>query len=377
MKNRFYAALVLSFLLALACSPAMAQNLAKVKGKVVDPAGAPMVDAQVEFYGKDNGKKMTLKTDKKGEYFSIGVSPGVYKVTLSKDNKQIFVMDNIQISLSAPDQLNTVDINLVKEAELAKGKMTDAQKKELEKAQKEVNTVKNLNKMLAEAATAQEAGNFDQAVTILTQATQLDPTRDLLWGRLGEVQLMLAKKETDSAVRKEKYAAAASSYKKAIELLGTGGKDLANATKPTPMLGPYYNNQGEALAQTGQTEEAVKSYEMAAQVDPPKAGNYYYNLGATLFNKGKPDEALTAFDKAIAADPAKAEAYYWKANSLLAKATYTKDGKIEAAPGTVEAYKKYLELAPDGSFAANAKSTIESLGGKVDTNYKATSGKKK
>ncbi len=32
----------------------------------------------------DNGQKYTLKTNKKGEYFSLGITPGKYNVTLYK-----------------------------------------------------------------------------------------------------------------------------------------------------------------------------------------------------------------------------------------------------------------------------------------------------
>jgi tetratricopeptide (TPR) repeat protein len=370
MKNRVYAALVLSLVVALACSPVSAQNLAKVKGTVTDPTGVPIADANLEFVGKDNGRKFNIKTDKKGEYFSIGIQPGVYTVTLSKDGKPIYVLNNVNISLAPTDQMNTVNIDLMKEAAAAKGKMTEAQRAELEKAQKEVNTVKNLNKMLAEAAAAEEAGNFDQAIAILTQATQTDPTRDLLWARLGAVQLSVAKKETDSAARKERYGQAAESYKKAVELVN------ASATPNKANVGPYYNNLAEAYAKIGQTDEAVKAYNAAAEADPTKAGNYYYNMGATLTNANKSDEAIAAFDKAIAADPTKAEAYYWKGVAMLGKATM-KGNTMVAPEGTAEMFNRYLSLQPDGQFAQPAKDMLAAIGAKVDTSYRAEKPSKK
>jgi hypothetical protein len=48
----------------------------------------------------------------------------------------------------------------------------------------------------------------------------------------------------------------------------------------------------------------------------------------------------------------------------------TASGKIVAAAGTVEAFQKYLELAPTGVYAQPAKDMIASLGSTVDTNYK-------
>jgi tetratricopeptide (TPR) repeat protein len=372
MNKRIYAAAVMVIMLTLVCSPASAQVLAKVKGKVVDPTGVPMANATVEMSAKDTGRKYSAKTDKNGEYFTIGVAPGTYTFTLSRDGKVIFTLNNINVSVQTPGELNTVDFDLVKEAEAAKGRMTEAQRKELEKQQKEVANVKNLNNMLKEAAAAQEAGNFDQALQILTQATQIDPNRDLLWARLGEVQLTMAKKESDRAAKKEKFAQVLESYKKAIDLLNA-------STAPTkPSLGAYYNNEGEAYAGIGQTDDAIAAYTKAAQVEPEKAGNYYYNLGATLTNAGKVDDAIAAFDKALAADPTKAEAYYWKGVNMIGKATM-KGNTMVAPEGTAEAFNRYLSLAPDGAFAQPAKDMLAAIGAKVDTSYKAEkpAGKKK
>ena len=42
-------------------------------------------------------------------------------------------------------------------------------------------------------------------------------------------------------------------------------------------------------------------------------------------------------------------------------------------PGCVDAYQKYLELAPDGPQAPAVKEVLTSLGQKVETKYKASS----
>ena len=80
------------------------------------------------------------------------------------------------------------------------------------------------------------------------------------------------------------------------------------------------------------------------------------------------DDALAAFDKVIAADPNKAEAYYWKGVNLIGKATLQGD-KMVAPPGTAEAFQKYLELAPTGSYADAAKQMLASIGASVETGF--------
>ena len=73
---------------------------------------------------------------------------------------------------------------------------TEEQKKELERIQKENAKIGNLNKMLSEGQAALDAGNIDQAIAIFKAATEADPTRDLLWARLGNAYTAAAKKST-------------------------------------------------------------------------------------------------------------------------------------------------------------------------------------
>src|SRR5882762_4033312 len=91
MKTKFLAGLLAALMVTLASAPALAQSgYCKVKGKISDAEGKPMPDAVIDFVSQTNGAKYHLKTDKKGEYYGIGVSPGVYEITISKDGKQIW-----------------------------------------------------------------------------------------------------------------------------------------------------------------------------------------------------------------------------------------------------------------------------------------------
>jgi tetratricopeptide (TPR) repeat protein len=372
MKTKLLAGLLAVVLVSIAAIPAVAQvGYCKVKGKVVDENGKPITDAVLDFSARESGQKYHLKTDKKGDYYSIGILPGIYDVTISKDGKQIWALQNYNMSTKKEDSLNVLDIDLAKEYAAAKAagrsQMTEEQKKEAEKVDKENTKIKGLNQMLSQSSEAQKAGNLDEAIRIMTEATQADPTRDLLWGRLAELQLMSAKKDTDAASKTQKYTDAVANYKKAIELANASTTPAAKAS-----LGPYNNNLGEALARTGKSDEAIAAYKTAAEVDPTNAGSYYFNLGATLTNTNKPDEAIAAYDKAIAANPEKPESYYYKGIALLGKATIKGD-KMVPAPGTAEAFNKYLELAPDGPLAEPAKQMLASVGATVTTSI----GKKK
>jgi tetratricopeptide (TPR) repeat protein len=264
------------------------------------------------------------------------------------------------------------DIDLKKEtAARAQGQgltpeQLKAQQEAQAKAQKENMTVKALNEKLLAAKTASDAGDFDTAISTLKEATDVDATRDLLFFKLGDAYRMSATKQTDPAEKSKRYAAAAEAYQKAIDLK-TAHPD-PKETDANTKLAAYYNNLAEADAKSNKIDDAITNYNKAAQLDPARAGQYNFNIGAVLTNAGKVDDAITAFDKVIAVDPTKADAYYWKGVNMIGKATLKGD-KMVAPEGTAEAFNKYLELAPTGSYAQPAKDMLASIGASVETGF--------
>jgi tetratricopeptide (TPR) repeat protein len=377
MKKHFAIFVFVLVAVALFAPPAFSQASGSVKGVCKDVQGNPIADAVVVYANQDNGQKYQLKTNKKGEYFSLGISPGKYNVTLYKNaddqkaGKEMDHANGFQVQLDE----NNLDFDEKKSQEsAAKGVgLTPEQLKQLQEQQakqsKEVNTVKALNEKLLAAKTASDAGDFDTAIAVLTEANQMDATRDLVWFKLGDAYRMSAAKQTDKAEKEKRFGEAADSYQKAIGLkqdVIKAGKDKdPNATKN---LAAYYNNMADAYNRAGKIDDAVKTYEMAAQADPTAAAQSYFNIGAVLTNAGKVDDAVAAFDKCIAADPTRAEAYYQKGVNLLGKATLQGD-KMVAVPGTAEAFQKYLELQPTGGHSEEAKAMLASIGAPVETTF--------
>jgi len=115
--------------------------------------------------------------------------------------------------------------------------------------------------------------------------------------------------------------------------------------------------------------EAHAELKKAAELDPPNAGKYYYNLGALMVNAGQNDAAGEAFKKAIELTPTYAEAYYQYGVMLVSKAQIAADGKVTPAPGTIEAFQKYLELAPTGTYAQPSKDMLATLGSSIQTKF--------
>lgn len=342
-----------------------------VKGNVKDPKG-PVVNAQIQLKDQDNGRKYTLTTDKKGNFFSIGITPGKFDVTITKDGKTIY-QDKFQV-VSDEDK-NVMNVDLTPGGAPAAGaataqggqqgqppKLTEEQKKELDEInkknaeiQKENAKIGNLNVLLKQAITEMQAKNFDGAVQTMEQAEQMDNGQHaLVYGQLGKAQ-----------VGDKKYPEGIENLNKAIQM-----GESQNDPKIKPQLASYYDGLAEAYAKTGKTPEAIEAYNKEAAQDPTNAAQAYYNEGAVLTNTGKVDDANTAFTKAIQADPNKADAYYQRAINSLQKATVDKQGKMVAPPGAVDDFNKYLELQPDGPYAEGAKQMLETLGAKVTTGFK-------
>lgn len=376
MKKHLAIFSLVLLMLGLCAVPIFAQGASgTVKGVCKDAQGNPIVDGVVVWANQDNGQKYTLKTNKKGEYFSLGVSVGNnYTVTLYKNaddakaGKEMFHFGKVPVSTDEA----TVDFDLKKQSEeSAKGQgltpeQIKAQQEAIEKQKKEGNTVKALNEKLAAAKAASDAGDFETAIASLNAANEIDPSRDLIWFKLGDAYRMSATKQTDSAEKQKRLNSAVDSYQKALQLKQAVVNDKdPNATKT---LAAYYNNLAEAYSKAGKIDDSVKTYEMAAQADPAAAAQYYFNEGAVLTNAGQADKAIVAFDKCITADPNRADAYYQKGVNLIGKATLQGD-KTVAPPGTAEAFNKYLELQPNGPYADVAKQMLATIGASVETSF--------
>jgi tetratricopeptide (TPR) repeat protein len=300
-----------------------------------------------------------------------------------KDGNVLFFFNKVSVTLTgnSEDGSTVIPFDLAKEkagAPAGGRPLTEEQKRALaaqQKAQQEALKVKGLNERLAQAKAAEDAGNWDQAVAIMTETTTADPTRDLLWARLGDAHLGAGKavEKTDQNAAKGHYAKSAEAYQKAINIKS---------------LGAYHNNYGQALARAGKPKEALQEYTAAATADAPNAAMYYFNAGATLTNESMTerdpalrekyiDEANVAFDKAIAAKPDYGEAWYQKGLNLFNKAKVDpKTGKITPVEGTADAFQKYLQVEPQGKHAEEAKGIIASLGESVQTSYKKGKPKK-
>src|ERR1044071_4184866 len=84
-----------------------AEGTASIQGFVKDAKGEPIEGTDVRIESRD-GKQVfsTVKTDSKGRYFSQGLQPGVYRVTLLVNGAVMASIMNTQTKANQPTQLN-------------------------------------------------------------------------------------------------------------------------------------------------------------------------------------------------------------------------------------------------------------------------------
>ncbi len=278
----------------LVAAPAHAQT-GTARGRVLDEQGQPLVEAKVvlEYLGGVT-RKYETKTSKKGEYTQVGMYPGPYKITVSKEGFQGSFAEQ-RISLGDPTQV------------------PDFKMKTMAAAQKEAGGGSNdaLKAAFGQALALTQAGKLDEAEAAYKEIIVKEPGVPEVYQNLGYIY-----------GQKKDWAKAEEAYKKALELR------------------PNYPDVAAALARvyadSGQGEKAMETMAKAAGENPNDA-RAQFNMGIFHLNAGKSEEAIAAFTKAVTADPSMADAYYHLGT------LYVGQNRIADA---VQSLEKYLSMNP-------------------------------
>jgi len=289
----------------LAASTAFAQST-MIKGKVVDAKGQPLVGVTITIEGMGNSRRLTTKTDKRGEYIQLLTESGQYKITASDEK------------IGAAETVLRVVLGKVSTADIVLAPSTAANN-EAKAAE--------LRKVFDDGVTASRAGNHDAAIERFQAAFALSPACfDCLYN-IGVAYL--AKKDDKQAEE---------SWKKALEVK----PDYAEALNA---LSTLYNNQKRF-------DEASAMSAKAASAGGGGSADATFNQGIILWNQGKIADAKAKFEETIKANPAHADAHYQLGMALL------NEGKL---PEAVAAFETYVKLDPNGQYATQAKGMIAQL----------------
>ena len=327
---------------------------ARVEGTITN-AGKPVVDAQVVFTSRENGRNYKFKTDKNGQYVGYGLPFGEYDQEVISATGDKLYKKGVRITSENGTTVNKLSVDVA-----SGGGQPTISKEEMEKLKAEREKGLSINALINQYNTAQGEKNWQQAADILKQMIAADPNRWEYQQALGNMQLNLGN-----------YEEAAATYEKVIPMAENASKTdpKADPAKTKAAISAMLGNEASAYVKLKKMDKAVEAYTKAAEMDP-NPGQAYFNLCATQYNTNNTQGALVACDKAIAADPNKAEAYFIKGSLMMQESKMDKDGKLIAPAGTAEAFNKYLELQPDGSHASDVKQMLAVIGAKIETTYK-------
>jgi Flp pilus assembly protein TadD len=307
----------LAVLLALAVAfGAAAQSTGMVKGKVVDGKNQVVEGAKVVIEFKEGmNRKFEVKTNKKGEYLQIGLQPGMWLVTASKEGVGT-ASKEVRVSLGGSEQ-----VDLALGAASPGGGMS---KEEAEKAAA-------FQKVFDEGVAASQSGNVDVALARFTEALKAQPTCYPCQYNIGAAYL--AKKD---------YAKAEAAFLEAAKL-------KPDAAEPYNQLANLYNQQKQFDKAGAMATEAAKRAPAGGAGGNPETS---FNQGVVLWNAGKIAEAQVQFEAAAKAKPDYADAHYWIGMAHL------NQGKLDQAAA---AFQQYLKLAPTGQYAEQAKGVLSQI----------------
>ena len=316
--------------LAIVAVPASAQS-GQIKGKVVDAQGQPVDGAKILIENLDKGTRaIETKTNKKGEYIQVGLSPGKYRITVTKDA--------LTTSRETDVHLDMLTLDFKLEAG-AGGSGKPATKEEVAKAKARADA---LTKAFGDGVELSNQGKNDEAIAKFQEVIAVVPTCAECYANIGTVQ-----------AQAKKYDEAEAAYKKAIELKAdfseayNGLANVYNAEKKFDLAAEASKKAMDLIsaAPAGGTPGAPGAA-------PAVSASQVFNQGVILWNAGKIPEAKAQFEAAVKADPNMADAQYWLGMALLNGGATT-----EAKPK----FEAYLKLAPTGQYADIAKSIIASI----------------
>jgi tetratricopeptide (TPR) repeat protein len=313
MKRVHVAALVAAGLLLTAAS-GWAQSTGAVRGRVVDEKGQAVQDAVVglDFQGGVT-RKFETKTNKKGEFTQVGLSPGGYRITANKEGYQGTYID-LRVGLGEPVQLPDLKLTTKAAAQAAAGAEAD-----------KANAA--LRELFQKANQLSQEGKSDEAIAAYQEVLAKNPQVAEAHYNIGYLQS-----------QKKDWAAAEAAYLKALEVRPGYGEAIA-------ALARVYQDSGQAAKATELLTKAA--------ADNPKDAKVQFNLGVFFLNSSRSEEAAAAFQKAAEADPSNPEVYYYLGTLAVGQ------NKIPEAVANLE---KYLSMSPtNAQNMATAQGLLQAL----------------
>ena len=319
---------------------AFGQGVGRIGGKVIDAEGNPIKGAQIQIEAMTSKRKYKAKTNDKGQYLHMGVFINArtrYRVIVRKGGFAPDFMEHVRPTRDGRGGNIDFTLQVGNHQMTMAYQVTDAERAAARKAPPPTPKAQakpagpGLVETYEAGVAAINAGNFSEAVALLSRANEIDGSQPAIWSALAKAHEGL-----------RDYDGALEAYE--------------NAAFLDPSV-PIYQNMGNIWAAKRDMDKANEYYEkavaLAIETDPTAAGTTYYNMAVTHINSGNFKAAIPVLLKAVEADPNHADAHYQLGITLLGA------NRIAEA---VEHLRRYVELQPSGENAVTAQALVEELG---------------
>ncbi len=310
---------ICAFVLALlAYSTPVAAQSGQVKGTVVDGQSKPVEGAAIAIESTETKRKFETKTNKRGEFIQIGLPPGNYDITATKDK--------LTQTFGVRTGFDAKEVNFVLKAGGAGGAMS------ADEAKKAAARMELVKTTFAEGATLTNEGKYDEALVKFNAVLAEVPKCFDCYNNIGTIY-----------IRKQDWAKAEEAFKKSLEINAESGEAYNG-------LATAYNAQKKFKEAQQMSAEATKR--MVAGAAGGGNADALYNASVISWNSNdfaKSNELLT---EAIKINPNHAEAHFMLGRVLINL------GKLGEA---VSEFETYLKLAPSGPNAKEAQTNFDAL----------------
>jgi Flp pilus assembly protein TadD len=301
---------------------ALADVTGRLRGKILDTSGKPIpkVTVKIELQGEMT-QVYTATTNDKGEFMHIGIRPGKFRLTPSKEGYRPVEFAYYDVEVHPSDKPVVVDMKM--EPVPQAGAQPSAGNPQQQAADAAAAAqVAERNKAVA----LLNEGKVNEAVASLEKIVEADPTNATMQYNLGIAY-----------ERRDQYEKARQRYEEAIKL--------------KPDFGPAFLSIGNSFMAQKNFTDAITPLTKAVEL-LPQSYEAAYNLGACYSNSGNYAEAEGAYKKAIAINPKEPVVHQQLGMALLGQSK-KEEAKLE--------FQKYLELNPNAADKADILELIKDM----------------
>ena len=312
---------LITLLMTVVCATSsFSQSTGILRGQVTGPDGVGVPGVKIVITGQERPiRTFETETNEEGRYRMMGLRDSPYEVTATTETATAMAVFTIR-----GGQNLTVDLDLGASAAAATAALSEEDLANVARREE-------LSASFEQGVAASAAGDYVEAIAQFEIAVSIVDTCYSCYHNIGLANLELGQIDEAEVA-----------FKQALELRAD------NAASYTGLAGIYNAQRRFDEAAEMSAEAARLSGGGAGATDPVAV----YNQGVIYWNAGNFPMAKEQFEQAVALDPNNADAHYQLAMASLNLGDMT---------SAVEALEKYIEIAPDGQNADQARAMVQQL----------------